>query len=206
MNTEIRPFASGTGWGELFVQLEWPKPPDGIVPGTPAHVGWQRHDRQAKWIKPDKLTLYDGEWRDGLELQKTHSSPATNAGHFYAQHHGKGRDKTGGHNWRMTTRFDVWAWVPFEPFQWHGFLITGGNNSTFRMRRTRKLADMIGLPKLTCRRRGLWWPYAAEMGCLRLARPGETLGFVKRARHGWVFGATIPELLTRFLMGEAAAA
>jgi hypothetical protein len=42
-----------------------------------------------------------------------------------------------GHNWYGTTRLDFWINPVWDPYEWHGHLITGGINTGFRLRRTR---------------------------------------------------------------------
>jgi hypothetical protein len=91
------------------------------------------------WQKPDHITFYEDDWKNPLTLPHfSHKDHSTNERAHYNQW--AKHDVThysGGHNWYMTTRFDVWFYLPDEPCQWHGTLITGGDNIIFRVRRTK---------------------------------------------------------------------
>lgn len=44
----------------------------------------------------------------------------------------------------MTSRLDFWFFPAEDPFQWHGHLITGGINTTFKVRRCIRMSAFTG--------------------------------------------------------------
>ena len=142
MHCLLPPPRSDTGWAEapFFKKLR-------INSGRPNIRADQEAEKcgaatilnyDYQWRKPDHITFYEADWKNALEIprfySKDHSKPHSLWNSWTkcdVTHH------SGGHNWWQTTRFDVWFSLPDEPFEWHGFLITGGWNATFRVRRTR---------------------------------------------------------------------
>jgi hypothetical protein len=85
------------------------------------------------WEIGKKLNLWDQNGRSLPEI-------TNDAGWltFGVKNQSDGPRSRGGHNWYMTTRFDVWASMP-DGRRWHGVLITGGDNTSFRMFPTREV-------------------------------------------------------------------
>ncbi len=116
-------------WGDLYVRKEANKPFDPAKPFDSS--------RAFHWNISDTMTVYDDKGR-AIELARAYGR-TYKPGFFHVQNHATSdRYAAGGHNWYMTTRFDVWANMP-DGRVWHGALITGGDNSSFRMHPTKSI-------------------------------------------------------------------
>lgn len=111
-------FQSGTAWAEWRGEFK-KHPTDKSYNNktTPAIRVWQPHN--ADFHTPGEiLSVHSTDWKETIEIRTFRST--------FNKH---------GHNWYMTSRLDFWFDPEDDPFQWHGYLITGGYNSTFKVRR-----------------------------------------------------------------------
>ena len=183
---------SPTGWCELDV---WKRCHDHngqpVTPSTP------HYNKRWSYRSATKVHVYDDKWENDFTLHKPH---------FRVRSHGEGQYDIGGHNWYMTTRFDVWFENPRDGYTWWGYLITGGDNQTFRIRRTlgspffqpdwRVLLDKV-------KRRPIKHPniIRTEGDCLLIRDGREPLFVVKYFSDGqWRYAATVADLYAQRLL------
>lgn len=129
-------------WGELSVWKEWKEVDMVAWPNT------RYKERHAFWKLPESITVYSQDWKEEhvIPLGWLHLRPSAqvSAGILDPKY------GTGGHNWYMTTRFNVTVHHP-DGYVYSGFLITGGYNATFRLRRTKQ--KWVALPVIGDTRR-----------------------------------------------------
>lgn len=106
-----------------------------------------------------------------------------------------------GHNWWMTTRIDFWVDPPWDPYEWQGRLITGGINTTFRLRRVRsrdifrridgKLPKPVAITPVQVGELTLWHATFADRPDIYAGRPrGDNNGL-----YGWVLAPNPEEVI-----------
>lgn len=147
---------------------------------------------------------------------------------FTYRSHGEGKYHTGGHNWYMTTRFDVWFINPFDGYEWHGWLITGGDNETFRVRRT-QTSPLVAYDcpairecypdfwqaeqqkRSSSRRRFIRRPRIEHVDLgqgqhiLRVLDGDTERWFARPFADGWHYGRTIGDVFASRMLGQIAA-
>ena len=140
MHSLLPPPRDGSAWAEApFARrlrirpAQRAKTPEPDQPGAATLL-----DYTYLWRKPSHLTFYPVDWNTGIEIINfTHRDHSTAKTHWCSWRKCDVTTESGGHNCYMTTRIDVWFYLPDEPCQWHGTLITGDYNATFRVRRTK---------------------------------------------------------------------
>ena len=108
-----------------------------------------------------------------------------------------------GH-WYMTLRIDCWWYDHPGGWIWHGWLITGGQNSSFKMRPTKRSSRfeearrLFGCPL----KRPNIYP-EPDVDALRITDDGKTVLFAKKVTElGWVYGKDLGELFANRLLGK----
>lgn len=171
-----------TGWAELQVSVKRHEAKMTCWDGR--HTWLETH----RVLEPaNTLTIFDSDWKNTVTLPRRA---------FYVKSHGKGRYGTGGHNWHMTTRFDVWFTHPHDGFEWHGVLITGGYNATFRTRRT-KTCHLLTANKHHFREPII---ERIEDNFVRVADGPKTLWYARWFPDGWQYGPSIGEIWSARLL------
>lgn len=129
---------------------------------------------------------------------------------FNVDSHHKGKYGTGGHNWYMTTRFDVYFYDHPDGWIWYGALITGGDNTSFKMRRIKDsrhfdhvaVFDHVVPPlrKPDIER----IPDIDALAILDRDDPEQyqLRYYAKKFSTGWVYATTIGDLFAQRLIGE----
>ena len=97
----------------------------------------KRLDQKSYWEMPETVSIHEPNVRlvPGQFHYMNHSDKVNRYGRSIGT---PNKYATGGHNWYMTTRFDLWLTLPCALHEYHGVLITGGINTCLKARRTRK--------------------------------------------------------------------
>jgi len=121
-------------WAEVNIRSEW-KEIQRHSPGTYFEPSKIVTERQNVWTIPDQITVYAPDWKQATIIPSTGRIRGLSA--RIKSQSAPGKYATGGHNWYMTTRFDVWI-NHVDGYVYHGFLITGGCNTTCKVYRTKE--------------------------------------------------------------------